>query len=356
MPSLETSFGGLKLKGPLVAGSGSMTQEADPILRWLDEFDAVIPKTVAPEGCECVDPPVAWVPESGSVGKRAGGVSWNCEGISRYPLSRNLEIYQEVVLRRADAVLIGSVLAMAESRQSWEDVMIPLAPYVKAYELNVSCPQNVIERGAGAVIGRNATLLARVTAWAREIADQLGKPFSVKLTPMVDDVALLARVAAESGAHAVTCFNTYRGNLGFDAETRLPLPDARAHQGFGTNGATSGSSIHSISLEGVRLVARDLAERNLNVDILASGGIKDLRTAQNYILNGARLLQVYSALEPGIANHIRQALLESMTRHGDEALDDFRGSGLPRFIGSSELVAKVGGKGAHGSIAAAAKA
>ncbi len=352
MPSLETSFGSLRLSNPFMAGSGSMTQEPDSIIRWLDEgFGAVVPKTVAPDGCECVDPPIAWVPATGTVGRAVGGTSWNCEGITRYPLKRNVAIFQQVMAARPNAVLIGSVLALAESRQSWEDVILPLVPYCKGFELNVSCPQNVIERGAGAVIGRDPELLRRVVERVREILAPLGLPFAVKLTPMVADVGMLARIAAAAGCDGLTCFNTYRGNLGFNPETRLPYPDGRPHHGLGTNGATSGASIHTISLEGVRQVCAALRDAGSNVAVLASGGVSDLRTALNYLLFGARTVQVYSALVPGLARTLIADLLANMEQHGDATLDDLRGKGLDLYLGSSDLVARVGGRGPDGMVA-----
>ena len=87
--------------------------------------------------------------------------------------------------QRPGAKLVASVLAMAESKDSWSEVIEPLIPYSVAFELNVSCPQNVIERGAGAVIGRDPDLLGKVVGWVKEILGPHGIPFSVKLTPMV---------------------------------------------------------------------------------------------------------------------------------------------------------------------------
>ena len=352
--SLQSSVAGKPFDTPFFTGSGSMTQTADSIIRWVDEGWTVVGKTAAPKGCECVDPPVAWVPASGTTGRLAGNTAWNCEGISRLPIERNVEIFRSVKEQRPNAKLVASVLALAESKQSWEDVIGPLLPYAELFEFNVSCPQNVIERGAGAVIGRDPNLLARVVGWGKEILGPKGIPFSVKMTPMVADVGTLALVAAEAGADALTCFNTYRGNLGFDPASRKPLPAADAHQGYGTNGATSGSSIHTISLEGFRQVALALKDKFPHVSIIASGGVCDLRTALNYILFGASAVQVYSALTPGLFAQLVADLKANLEQHGNSSLEEIRGIGLPLYLTSSELVAMVGGNGADGKIPAKA--
>ena len=348
MPSLETTIGTITTKNPFWAGSGSMTQELNANLGWIDSgYGAIVPKTVAPDGCECVDPPHAWVSPSSSIGKAYGVTGWNCEGISRLPLAKNVEIIRTLKERRPQAVIVGSVLAMAESKDSWSDVIAPLLEYCSMFELNVSCPQNVIEKGAGAVIGRDPDLLERVVGWVKEILGPLGFPFSVKLTPMVADVRLLARVAAQAGCDALTCFNTYRGNLGFDPETRVPVGK---NSGWGTNGATSGACIHTISLEGVRLVAEELDKCAPEVKIIASGGVHDFRTAMNYMLFGAQAVQIYSALSHELPATLCNAFTASMEKHGDETIESFRGKGREKFLSSSEIVARVGGQGANGAI------
>ncbi len=355
VPNLNSQLGEVQLDGFVIAASGSMTQEAPRIISLLQNgCAAVVTKTVAPPGCESVDPPSNWVAGPSKVGAASGGHSWNCQGVSRYPLERNLEIYRRVHEAVPGAKLIGSVLGSARSMQSWSDVMEPMADLVVAYELNVSCPQNVIEYDdpMGAAIGSDPDRMQTVVAEVAKIAARLGKFFSVKLTPNVTDPVSLARCAAEAGAPGLTGFNTHRAFLGFDPHSGAPFPAHTAHKSMGTNGALSGHSIHPIALELTRQVLSNLRTDFPDLVFMGSGGVEDGQTANNFIMLGAHAVQVYSALAApegqDVAKTISQQMGEYMSERGDTSLDDFRGRGLQSVVPSTQLVGIAGGYNANG--------
>lgn len=355
VPSLSCRLAEVELDGCVIAASGSMTQEAPKIISLLREgCAAVVTKTVAPPGCESRDPVANWIAGLSKTGQASGGHSWNCQGVSRYSLEKNLEIYRRVHEAVPNAKLIGSVLGSARSMQTWWDVMEPMADLVCAFELNVSCPQNVIEYGdpMGAAIGSDPDRMQTVVAEVAKIAEKLGKFFSVKLTPNVTDPVTLARRAAEAGAPGVTGFNTHRAFLGFDPRTGAPYPTHAAHKSMGTNGALSGHSVHPIALELSRQVLSDLQSDFPELVFMGSGGVEDGQTANNFFMLGAHAVQVYSALaSPGgqtVAATISQELREFMEFRGDTCLEDFRGRGLQSVVPSSDLVKASGGFGAEG--------
>src|SRR5262249_47392847 len=72
------------------------------------------------------------------------------------------------------------------------------------YELNISCPN--VKKG-GMQFGGDPALVAEVVGAARKTAAR--RPLWVKLSPLVADIGLIARAAAEAGADALTVANTF---------------------------------------------------------------------------------------------------------------------------------------------------
>ena len=79
------------------------------------------------------------------------------------------------------------------------------SPVIKAYELNISCP-NVKHGGIG--LGTKPELAAKVTAMAKKAAK---KPVYVKLSPNVTDIVEIAKAVEEAGADGLVLINTLMG-------------------------------------------------------------------------------------------------------------------------------------------------
>ena len=76
---------------------------------------------------------------------------------------------------------------------------------VKAYELNISCP-NVKHGGIG--LGTDPKLAAHITKLAKEAAE---KPVYVKLSPNVTNIVEIAKAVEEAGADGIVLINTLMG-------------------------------------------------------------------------------------------------------------------------------------------------
>ncbi len=83
------------------------------------------------------------------------------------------------------------------------------------YELNASCPNT---SHGGMVFGTDPPQLWELTARCKAAAK---RPLMVKLSPNVTDIGLMARVAYDGGADAVSLVNTFV-SLAIDVETRSP--------------------------------------------------------------------------------------------------------------------------------------
>jgi dihydroorotate dehydrogenase (NAD+) catalytic subunit len=135
-----------------------------------------------------------------------------------------------------------------------------------------------------------------------------GLPVIPKLSPNVADITVFARAAEEAGADALSCVNTLLG-LSVDVETRRP------HLAFGTGGL-SGPAIRPIA---VRMTWQ--AARAVRIPIFGIGGISSARDALEFLIAGARAVQIGTAnfVDPGVYDRILAGLRDYLERHG---LDD----------------------------------
>jgi dihydroorotate dehydrogenase (NAD+) catalytic subunit len=179
-----------------------------------------------------------------------------------------------------------------------------IAAGADAIELNVSCPH---VKQTGAEIGQSPKLLSEVVLKTK---DAINKPLIVKLSPNVADITVLAQVAVEAGADALTVVNTVKA-MAIDAETMMPIL-------ANLRGGLSGAAIKPVALRCVY----DIAEL-FDVPIIGCGGVTDWRDAVEFFLAGASAVQVgtavagnpevFSAINRGVEAYLRRKNKRSVT-------------------------------------------
>ncbi len=147
---------------------------------------------------------------------------------------------------------------------------------IHAYELNISCP-NV--KAGGASFANDARQAAAVTAAVKKAAS---RPVIVKMSPNVTDVAEVARACEAAGADALSLINTAIG-MAIDIHTRKPRI-------ANVTGGLSGPAIKPIA---VRCVFQ--AFRAVKIPLIGIGGIATTEDALEFIIAGARAVQVGTA-------------------------------------------------------------
>ncbi len=181
---------------------------------------------------------------------------------------------------------------------------------VAGLEVNVSCP-NV--RAGGVQFGQDPVLLGEVT---RKVRDRAGtKPVMVKLSPNVTDITVLARAAEDNGADLLSLINTLSG-MAVDIRTRRPCL-------ANTRGGLSGPAIKPVALNMVHAVCRVV-----KIPVIGLGGITTAEDILEYLLVGAKAVQVGSAnfQRPDRSFQLVRDL-EDLTRElGIASWEDFRGS------------------------------
>jgi len=147
---------------------------------------------------------------------------------------------------------------------------------ISAYELNISCPNT---RCGGIVYGSDPKLTEEVVAASKKAARF---PLIVKLSPNVTDITVFAQAAEGAGADALSLVNTLVG-MAIDIETRTPRLS-------NVTGGLSGPSIKPVAL---RMVYQ--AARAVKIPIIGLGGISTAEDALEFLIAGARAVQVGTA-------------------------------------------------------------
>jgi len=179
---------------------------------------------------------------------------------------------------------------------------------VDGYEINVSCP-NV--RHGGLAFGTDPAQVERLT---RALRDRTRRCLVVKLTPNVTDIAAIAKAAEAGGADAVSCINTLVGMV-IDVKRRRPA------LAMGTGGL-SGPAVRPV---GVACVYK--AARAVRVPVIGLGGIMRAEDALQYLLAGARAVQVGTGtfVDPRTASRVIAGLRAWMEESGVGRVEEIGG-------------------------------
>ena len=149
-------------------------------------------------------------------------------------------------------------------------------PGVAGFEVNISCPN--VEQG-GLYFGNDPVTAARVTAAVRR---RTRLPVWVKLTPMVTDIAIVARAVEAEGADAISAVNTFVG-MSIDLTTRRPRLANRT-------GGLSGPAIRPMAVHLAHRAAGAVA-----IPVVGVGGVTTAEDALEFLIAGCQAVQVGTA-------------------------------------------------------------
>ncbi len=164
------------------------------------------------------------------------------------------------------------------------DELVEVARIMDSYpvdmlELNFSCPN--VEGEMGKPIACDPLLTAQATKAVRKVVK---KPISVKVSPNVPDIALVARQAEANGADAITAINTMGPGMVIDINMRRPILSNKV-------GGVSGHAIKPIAVRCVWDIYKAV-----KVPIIATGGVINGRDAIEMMMAGGSLLGIGSAI------------------------------------------------------------
>jgi dihydropyrimidine dehydrogenase (NAD+) subunit PreA len=320
MSNLTTTFLGMRFPNPFMLASAPPARNAEMIRRaFAAGWGGAVTKTIGLEPARDLQPRLQPLRHH----KQNVGME-NIELISQLTVEQWQSEIAAVKSAYPDRPLWASIMAPAvkEDWQRLAEAIQEAGP--DAFELNVSCPHGMPDKGMGMAIGQNAELTGQVTAWVKAVAKI---PVVVKLTPNVTDIAFVAKSAKEHGADALCASNTVSGLIGVDLDSLTPLPNVG---GVSTYGGFSGPAIKPIALRCVAQIARAAG-----LPVSGLGGVGTWQDAAEFIAVGAGTVQVGTAVMWhgfGIIEKLIAGLGQYLERKGFANLDALIGAALPRIV------------------------
>lgn len=326
--NLSVEFCGVRFENPYVLAAAPSTDSADLVARGFEAgWAGAILKTTSVES-EVVSLVYPMMTGMDLDGRRLVALK-NIDLISERHIDQVEDDVRRLKKEFPQKVVAASI--MGAKKEHWEELVRRLeAAGVDLIECSFSCPHGMPEKGMGSAVGQNPELTERTARWVKEAARRV--PVLIKLTPQIADIAAAAEAVRRSGADGVTAINTVKGLMGVDLDTFVPYPNVG---GYSTYGGISGPAIKPVALRCVAEIAR-----KVGIPISATGGVTTWRDAAEFLLVGARTVQVCTEvmyhgfrviedLVDGLANYLEEKRFSSV--------EEIIGRALPHVVEHSQL-------------------
>jgi len=252
----------------------------------------------------------------------------NMEQTSERPFEDSMADMARLKKEFPNKVLIASIMGPTEA--DWTELARrATATGADMLELNFSCPQ-MTTHAMGSDVGANPKLCEKYVRAARRGTDL---PIIAKMTPNITDMVPSAEAALRGGAAGISAINTVKSIANLDLQNLVGMPMI---DGKSSVSGYSGKAVKPIALRFVN----ELSQRIPGVQISGIGGIETWEDAAEFILLGARNLQVCTAImEYGyrIIDDLTSGLAYYMEERGVDHLEDLVGLASANMLPAEEL-------------------
>ena len=262
------------------------------------------------------------------------GTPWmgfkNMEQISDKQLDVNLENIFKLKRDYPDKVMVATIMGSCDEEWVQLSKMVTDAG-ADLIECNFSCPQ-MTTHSMGSDVGTNVEL---VEQYSRAVASATHLPVIAKMTPNLANMEPPALAALKGGAKGISAINTVKSITNIDFENMSGMPVVN---GKSSISGYSGAAIKPIAL---RFVAQMMQHPEIGkYDISGVGGIETWRDAVEFLLLGAKNIQVTtSVMQYGyrIVEDMINGTSHFMNERGYNKVDDFLGLALKNLIPAEDL-------------------
>jgi dihydroorotate dehydrogenase (NAD+) catalytic subunit len=297
---LKVNIGKLQLKNPVMTASGTFGY-GDEYAEFVDlnKLGAIVVKGLSLKPKEGNPPPRIVETPAGML----NAIGLQNIGINNF-IRKKLPF-----LRTINTPVIVNFFGDSISEYVRAAGKLSAADGVHALEMNISCPN---KQAGWSIFGTDPKVTSRVVSEVRRATD---KTLIVKLSPNVTDIGLMARVAEEAGADAVSLINTLTG-MAIDIKTKKPRL-------ANIIGGLSGPAVKPVA---VRMVWE--CHKAVKIPVIGMGGIVSPEDALEFILAGAGAVAVGTGnfLKPGITIDIINGIRSFMKTEGITSINDLKGA------------------------------
>ena len=302
-PDMKVSVAGISLRSPVIAASGTFGYgiEFEELVS-LGRIGAFVTKGLSKE-------PMPGNPTPRIIETAAGMI--NAIGLQNMGVGPFVREKLPKLQQMKGAVVIANVFGFTIEDCLEVIRVLNESPGIAMYELNASCPNT---SHGGMVFGTDPSLLYELVSRTKGASQ---RPLMVKLSPNVTNIGLMARVASDAGADAVSLVNTFV-SLAIDVETRRPRI-------ANVTGGLSGPAIKPIAVRMVHEVSKAV-----RIPVVGMGGIVNAEDAAEFMMAGATAVQVGTAsyADPRAVENIANGLQRWCSKHGVAQVSSLTGSAL----------------------------
>ena len=302
MNKLKTTFLGVEFKNPIVTSSGCFGFGTE----FKDYCDPNILGGMTLKG-------ITLEPRTGNLGTRIAETPsgiLNCVGLE----NPGIDYFEKEIIPNLKKENITSNIIVNINGSTLEDY-IELAKRVNEIEeiqfveLNISCP-NV--KNGGMAFGANPEMAGKITREVKKVLTK--KKMIVKLSPNVTNIVEIAKIVEENGADAISLINTLLG-MRIDINTGKPILG-------NIMGGLSGPAVKPVAVRMVYQVAQ-----NVKIPIIGMGGIASYEDAIEFIMAGATLVSLGTALFPNpiLPKEVKEGLEKYVEDKKLNNIQDIRG-------------------------------
>ena len=299
-PDMSVAIGELKLRGPVLAASGTFGYGTEVPLLGRRALGGMVSKGIFLRAREGTPPPrIAETPSGmlNAIGLQGPGVEALIRDYAPQWADWDFPVF--VNINGESAAEYGELAARLDG-----------VPGVAGFEINISCPN--VEQG-GLYFGNDPRAASAVTEAVRK---RTRLPVWVKLTPMVTDIGVIARAVEAAGADALCAINTFVG-MSIDLNAYKPRLSFRT-------GGLSGPAIRPLA---VHLAHQ--AARAVRIPVIGVGGITRAEDALEFLVAGCAAVQVGTAtfVNPNAIADVHDGIAAFLEARGFSSPAD-----LPRFL------------------------
>lgn len=297
--NLETSIAGITLGNPTMLASGILGQTGQSLFRVANSGGAaaLVTKSIGLESREGHGNPGITEVDNGLL---------NAMGLPNPGIDNFEEEIQ--IAKGASVPIFGSIFAKGPSEFS--ALAGKMAGYgVDAIELNLSCPHAT---GYGVETGSDPEEVSKIV---EEVVWAVNIPVFAKLSPMVPDIANIAKSVEKAGGHGIVAINTMKA-MRIEPEIGKPVLGNKM-------GGLSGPAIKPV---GVRAVYE--IRSKVKIPIIGVGGIMTGLDAIEYIMAGASAVQIGSGVHYrgiDVFKKVCAEIEESMKENGYSQISEMVG-------------------------------